>query len=254
MSNLGSFILAVDTTSQRSSVALARAGRVIAVHGLESAAQQSIELWETVDGLLRQAGSSIVDVTAFAVATGPGSFTGLRVGLAAAMGYANATSKPLYGATSLELTAIAGGACEDVLVMLNAHRKEVYAQRFRVTGTGQIEALSEPIVAAPEAVLRSHGDGPTRFIGDGANLYVDLIEAAAARCGGLDVPQVQAPLGERWQFGPSPSFLAPTLALLASRLEASGIRPVPVEPTYIRPSEAEINLAAGRLGIAGDRP
>jgi hypothetical protein len=83
-------------------------------------------------------------------------------------------------------------------------------------------------------------------------MYSHLIEEAAAQFGGLDKPEVEAPLGFSWQVGPSPSFLAPTLAMLASRLEARGIRPVPLEPCYIRPSEAEINLALRRIGVAGE--
>lgn len=249
MSNLGSFIVAIDTASRRGSIALASNGRLVALFGLESDAQQSIELWENLDMLLERSGATIRDVTAFAVTRGPGSFTGLRVGLTATLGFAHATARPLFGATNLEMTGLAAGACDDVLVMLNAHRREVYAQRFRVDALGRIDPLTEPVVAAPAAVLDAAGDGPVRFVGDGAELYRDLLAERAP--GGLDEPVVSAPLGDRWQLARAPVFLAGVLAEAAARREAEGYEPGPVEPCYIRPSEAEINLKLGRLKLPG---
>jgi tRNA threonylcarbamoyladenosine biosynthesis protein TsaB len=251
VSNLGPFIVAIDTSTRRGSVAIARGRRLVAHFGVDSDAQQSIELWDTVDMLLLRAGTTIRDVAAFATSRGPGSFTGLRVGLTAALGFARTLGRPLYGATSLELTARSTGACDDLWVLLNAHRKEVYAQRFRVDSAGGAEPLSHPEVAPPESVIARVGPGPVRFAGDGAELYRETIAAAAAGLGGLDEPGVIAPVGRRWQLAPAHPFLAGDLALAAAGWLEAGLDPGRVEPCYIRPSEAEINLRLGRLGIPG---
>jgi tRNA threonylcarbamoyladenosine biosynthesis protein TsaB len=232
MSNSGSLILAVDTTSRRGSVALARDGRLVALLGLEAADQQSAVLWSDVDMLLVRVGAAIGDVTAFAVARGPGAFTGLRVGLAAAAGLARATGRPLYGATSLELTARAAGAGDRVWAVLNAYRNEVYAQPFAVSLDGRTRPLAAPEVAAPDELFARFGDGPLVVLGSGADAYSDAL-ASAAR--------------EAWVHLPAPAFLAGELALVAAEWVAEGRAPEPVEPCYVRPSEAEINLKLGRL-------
>ena len=252
MSNRGSLILAIDTSSRRGSLALARDGRLVALFGLESDAPQSAELWGNVDMLLARSGAEMGDVTAFAVARGPGSFTGLRVGMTAAAGFARALGRPVHGATTLELTARAGGAAPSAWAVLNAHRREVYAQRFAVSVDGMAEPRTEPTVLPPDEVFAQFDGGPLRIIGDGADLYRDELAAAAAHRGvPLEEPAVVSPLGEGWQRAPSPAFLAGELALLASVWEADGREPEPIEPCYVRPSEAEINLRLGRIGQSG---
>jgi tRNA threonylcarbamoyl adenosine modification protein YeaZ len=252
VSNPGSFVVAIDTSSRRASLAFARDGVLVALLGLASDAPQSTELWGNVDMLLARTQASLDEVSAFAVARGPGSFTGLRVGMTAAAGFARALGRPLYAATTLELTARAGGASPDTWAVLNAHRREVYAQRFAVGADGSVEPRSEPVVLPPAEVFERFEAAPLRVLGDGAGLYRDqLVEAAAGRGVGLEEPAVLAPLGGGWQLAPAPAFLAGELALLASGWDASGQPPVPVEPCYVRPSEAEVNLKLGRIGRPG---
>jgi tRNA threonylcarbamoyladenosine biosynthesis protein TsaB len=251
MSKSGSLILAIDTTSRRGSVAVARDGRVSALLGLEADAQQSAVLWSDVDLLLGRLGAGVDDVTAFAVARGPGAFTGLRVGMAAAAGLARATGRPLYGATSLELTARAAAAGERVWVVLNAYRDEVYAQPFRVEAGGAAEPLAEPEVAAPAALFARFDGGPLVVTGSGAEVYAGPLAAEAASRGVALSRGRAAAAGGGWIVAPSPAFLAGELAALAAELAAAGREPGPVEPCYVRPSEAEINLKLGRLEGAG---
>jgi tRNA threonylcarbamoyladenosine biosynthesis protein TsaB len=239
MSNLGSFILAIDTTSRHGSIAIARDGGLRALLGLESDSQQSAVLWTDIDLLLGRLGATIDDVTAFAVARGPGAFTGLRVGLAAAAGLARATGRPLYGATSLELVARASGPAERVWVVLNAYRNEVYAQPFRVEPDGEAVPIAEPVVAAPAALFARFEPGPLRVTGSGVAVYRDLLDAeAAAR-------------GAAWRVVPAPPFLAGELAMATAARIASGAEAGRVDPCYVRQSEAEINLKLGRLEGAG---
>ena len=202
--------------------------------------------------LLARTGATLDHVTAFGVSCGPGSFTGLRVGMTAAAGFARALGRPLYGATTLELTARAGGASPDTWVLLNAHRREVYAQRFAVGSDGNTAPRCEPLVLPPARVFDRFEQGPLRVIGDGADLYRDELAEAAGRQGvALDEPAIAAPLADGWQHAPSPTFLAGDLALLASIWSAGGSRPEPLEPCYVRPSEAETNLKLGRIGQGG---
>jgi tRNA threonylcarbamoyladenosine biosynthesis protein TsaB len=250
MSNTGSVILAIDTTSRRGSVALSRGGRIVALWGLESSEPQSAVLWEDVDRLLARARLGIGDVDAFAVARGPGAFTGLRVGIAAAMGLARATGRPLYGATSLELVARAAGPASRVWAVLNAYRDEVYAQPFAVDGGA--EPLDEPLVAAADALFATFEPCSLVVTGDGAVFYGEALAAAAASRGarlerGRDLSQNE----KRWSLVAAPPFLAGELALLAGAWLADGREPEPVTPCYVRASEAELNLGRGLVGGAG---
>ena len=253
MSNFGTLILAIDTTSRSGSVAVAREGRVVAEFGLETAAQQSAVLWSDVDLMLGRLGATIDDVTAFAVARGPGAFTGLRVGIAAAAGLARATGRPLYGATSLELTARQAGAAGRVWAVLNAYRNEVYAQPFEVRADGTAEPLEEPFVAAPVDVFARFDEGPLRVAGSGADVYIEILRAAAESRGvALERPRVAAAVERGWQAARIPAFLAAGLAELASIWVEEGRPAGAVEPCYVRPSEAEINLKSGRLIPVGE--
>jgi tRNA threonylcarbamoyladenosine biosynthesis protein TsaB len=249
VSNSGSFIVALDTSSPRGSIALAVGGRLAAAYGLETDAPQSVGLWENVDMLMVRTGKSVHDVTAVAVARGPGSFTGLRVGLAAATGFARALDRPLYGATTLELTARSSGAAASVWVLLNAHRGELYAQRFAVGRDGAVAAQSDAIVASPDAVVAMFDEGPLRVVGDGVDLAHERIADAARHRGiVLERTAVAAPPGPGWQVATSRPFLAGELAVLASEWEAEGRTGHDVEPFYVRPSQAEVNLRSGLLG------
>jgi tRNA threonylcarbamoyladenosine biosynthesis protein TsaB len=180
-------------------------------------------------------------VTAFGVARGPGAFTGVRVGIAAAAGLSRATGAPLYGATSLELAARAAGPGDPVWVVLNAYRNEVYAQRFVVDAARRVVALTEPVVEAPAVLLARLDDGPLRLTGSGVDAYsAELAEEARTR-------------GEacRWTVVPAPVFVAGELAELVAERVAAKLLPDRVTPCYVRQSEAEINLKAGRLESAG---
>lgn len=253
MSNLGSFILAIDTASRCGSIAVAREGRLAGVWGVDAGAKQSSVLWDDIDRLLRRLDATIDEVGAIAVVRGPGAFTGLRIGISAAAGMARATGAALYGATTLELAARSTGRGDDILTVLNAYRNEVYAQRLRVDADGEVSALDEATVASPDSVFESIGSGAVRLVGDGTEVYRAQLEAAAIRQRvELQWNQVTSELRPAtWTVVPAGLCLASELAqLVALRIER-GAQPVPVAPCYVRASEAEVNLKAGRLAGAG---
>lgn len=249
MSNSGSFILAIDTASRCGSIAVAREGHLVGVWGVDAGAKQSSVLWDDIDMLLGRLGATIDDVTAIAVTRGPGAFTGLRIGLAAAAGFTRATGAGLFGATTLELSARSSGGGDEIWAVLNAYRNEVYAQRLRVEGDGDVVALADPVVGSPAIVFGAIGATSARIVGDGAEVYREHLDAAAAGCGAVVESRMVPgyPRAKTWEVVPAGLCLAADLAELVALRIAKGATSGPVAPCYVRASEAEVNLKAGRI-------
>ncbi len=253
MSNSGSFILAIDTASRCGSIAVAREGQLASVWGVDAGAKQSSVLWDDIQMVLSRLGARIDDVTAIAVARGPGAFTGLRIGLAAAAGLTRATGAGLFGATTLELSARSSGGGDEIWAVLNAYRNEVYAQRLRVDGSGEVIALADPVVGSPATVFGSIGAVSARVVGDGAQVYREHLEAAACDCGVAVDWRICSgpPRPMTWDVVPAGLCLAADLAELVALRIAKGETSGPVAPCYIRASEAEVNRKAGGAIGAG---
>ena len=157
--------------------------------------------------VLEQAGWPLSSLDAFAVCVGPGSFTGLRIGIASMQGLASAWQKPLVGVSGLDALArcVAAEAPGPVVAWVDAWRGEVYAARY-VDGA----AVGPAVVERPDAWLtRTATDDaaarPTTWVGDGAGTYRDLI--VSARGAHARVPDPASPP------------LAPTLRLVTSTLK-----------------------------------
>jgi tRNA threonylcarbamoyladenosine biosynthesis protein TsaB len=221
-------ILILDTSTTAGSVALCRGERLLAEIVVDSLANHSDKLLLHVEQILAEQQCALAEIAAFAVIDGPGSFTGLRVGVAAAKGLARACQRPLFGVSSLHLLAGALPCVTlPVCALLDARKKEVYAATFStVTGTPLLQ--DEPRVLPPQRLLVEM-TAPALFVGSGAVLYRELIEAR---------------FGELASFAPWPlhtpraSSAAPQV-LQQLRAGAMG-DPEQLLPRYIRPSEAEI--------------
>lgn len=155
-------ILAFDTSSRLTSIAAARGQELIFSFGALLDDNRSARLWSLIDFLLAETGLRLSDVDLFAVCVGPGGFTGLRVGITAAKGFAEAMNKPLVGVTSLEAQAAAatttalkgaGGAAPLVYVLNNAYKNEVYSQLFSFDGDGVPVTENEPTVGDLQTAL-----------------------------------------------------------------------------------------------------
>ena len=217
-------ILALDTTTRSGSCALARHGTVLREDASAADQPPAARLPGDLMALLDAAGVSLADIDLFAVATGPGSFTGLRIGIAAMQGLAFAQHKPLIGISGLDALAasVPSGPGTSVATWVDAWRGEVYAARYE----GGV--CVEPPIVAPPATLLAAVTTPPLFIGDGAATYRDAIAAA---------------LGERARFAePLVPRLAGRIALLAAAAAARGERPAPdaVRPLYVRRPDAEL--------------
>lgn len=163
---------ALDTATASPSLALVRGEDPIAELWLAPEPGSGRRVLEAAHGLLVSAGHDVRDVGAIVVGVGPGGFTGLRIGLATALGLGQALRVPVTGASSLEALAlgIAGEVPDGTLLapMLDARRRELFTAVYRSRG-GDLEQLVEPVAIAPEAFiarLRAFGE-PVGVAGEG---------------------------------------------------------------------------------------
>jgi tRNA threonylcarbamoyladenosine biosynthesis protein TsaB len=219
-------VLALDTTTRKTSCAVSAGPRVIAEHVGDHDGPVAERVPAELVTVLADARLVLRDVDVFAVTTGPGSFTGLRIGIAAMQGLAFAMGKPLVGISGLDALAQIGRSeapAWRVATWVDAWRGEVYASLY-VDG----RETSAPCVARPDALLPELSGSPTLFIGDGALAFRDIITAAL----GPDA---------RLASDPVPA-LARQVALLASAAAAGGVMPAPheIRPLYVRRTDAEL--------------
>lgn len=202
--------------------------------------KRSEKLWSDVSAVLAELGVTINDVDILAVCTGPGGFTGLRVGMAAVMGFSVATNKPIVGVTSLEATAFAAGPAGAVVAIVNAYKGEVYSQLFSFDGDRVPVAQNDPMVSSPEQAIERVGvEENLVFACNGVEAVAQDIERIVASRGYGAITLKQSELG-----------LAEAVAQLGFLKFGRGETQTPasLKASYVRPSEAEIKLSLGLLG------
>jgi tRNA threonylcarbamoyladenosine biosynthesis protein TsaB len=217
-------LLALDSATSVSSAALCDgAGRMLGYRRGDSAPDQADGLVRLIDTVLREAGLDYDAIDVIAVNHGPGSFTGIRVGVAAARGLALAAGRPVIAVNSLEVLAAVLGpqSAGTIVTALDARRAQVFVQVF----AHDLVALSEPRALAPQNVMLAGLQAPIRLAGNGAPLV----------CAALpdDLPVLQENI-ETDALGVARRVIA--------RL-AAGERPVPghmVQPLYLRPPDARL--------------
>ncbi len=217
-------LLAMDTGQAACSVALWRA-EGIAAHRYRAMAKGHAEaLVPMIEEVQCEAGFSFDELDALAVTIGPGTFTGLRVGMATARGIAVAAGKPLIGVTTLE--AIAWPAREEateagaaIAAAFDARRNEIYLQAFEAEGA----ALTEPGLADLDSCAGSLPERPFLCVGTGASLVAEHL-AAAGRTATLS--------------GASPLPDARSVAAIAVRRGVTS--DVPPGPLYLRAPDAKL--------------
>jgi tRNA threonylcarbamoyladenosine biosynthesis protein TsaB len=163
-------VLALDTTTRTGSCAVVRDGVVVREEVSDPDRPHATRLPADLMVLLAHADLRLRDIDIFAVATGPGSFTGLRIGISAMQGLAFATGRPLLGVSTLDALALIAGSGQ-VATWVDAWRGEVYAALY---DDGVLR--SGPVVAHP-GVLLTDLQGPTTFVGNGAASYQALLDA-----------------------------------------------------------------------------
>src|SRR5262245_12251248 len=171
-------LLAIETSTTTGAVALLAEGRVVAESRVSVAVTHGERLMAAIDNVLRAARWELANVEAFAVALGPGSFTGLRIGLSTVKGLAFATGKPVVGVPTLDALAWSLPFCAyPVCPILDARKNEVYAALYR-TLEGRLELLEAPRAVAPETLaveLRDATEGPLVFVGDAVTPFAGIL-------------------------------------------------------------------------------
>lgn len=212
--------LGIDTATRRGSVALAPAPRLVRL--LQPGGGHAPELLGVIESLLEQGGLTARDLAGIGVALGPGSFTGVRVGLSTAKGLGYALGIAVGGLSTLDLLARAAGLPPgmQVCAAIEAGRGEVFTARFLVLDEGRLERRSADAAQSPARIAEALPDGTT-LVGDGA----DLVRSFAP---------------DRLNAAPS-GPLAPVLAAWAEATFPAGTRYQPggPVPNYIRPSDGE---------------
>ncbi len=211
-------------------MAITDGGQILAELNLDVRSTPTEWLLSSIDELMTRCGLVRSDLDGVAVVRGPGSFTGLRVGLATAKGLALATGCPLLGISSLQCVAMQlPNSSLPVCVMLDARKQEVYTATYRWIDDLP-QAIDLETVMKPAELLDTLQE-ETLFIGNGAHVYRELIvEKMAGKAvfapSFLDLPRAAAAAAlalNHWQTGQT--FSADELM-----------------PNYLRPSEAELNL------------
>jgi tRNA threonylcarbamoyladenosine biosynthesis protein TsaB len=240
-------VLALDTTTEAGSVALVEDDRIVDERVGDATRKHTARLPGELLAVLDPAGLTPSDIDLFAVAAGPGSFTGLRTGIATMQGLAVVTGRRMVAVSALDVLAHTAslGRPEGTLVgaWMDAHRRDVFSAVYRVSDGPPFDILrlvevDPPQVGRAETILAQWSGQnrlPAVIVGDGAMLYAEVI----GNC--------------------STALASPPLAGAIGRLAVSyeragrGLAPAAIQPLYIRRPDVEIAREQGRLAVQAVR-
>lgn len=222
-------ILGIDSSSPACSIALLENQRILSQHSGNRRSSFSDQLLPMVDEVLSSAGFELNDIDGFAVTTGPGSFTGLRVGVSLIKGFILSTEKPFSGVDTLEaLAALVPKTDFQICPVLDARKGEVYSAFFSYV-EDQLTRKSENSASAPEALCQRIVE-PTVFVGSGLNAYRQKFS------------QTLGDLFKEGEIAAGDTVAASSARLASGRFEENKNRDLSsLRINYVRKSEAELN-------------
>lgn len=244
-------ILSLDTSTGVRSIAIARGERVIACTSGQVRKENSASVLQDIDEALNAAKVALDDIELFAVATGPGSFTGLRSGIATIKAFAATLNRPVAGVPTLHAIASACAPARRVLASLPAGRGELFAQLLSVDGENVIEELSGPVHLSPASLLEKAAQwgGDLTWAGAGAHAHAAAISAFAAEreiawrdeTGSRD--ELTLEQHAVWSLAPEVESYAEEIAAhgLIKYRQGSTIMAEDLSALYVRLSDAELN-------------
>ena len=201
-------VIALDTTTRAGSVALIEDGRVVDERAGDGARTHAQRLPAEITAMVAAHGVALADVDLYAVASGPGSFTGLRIGIATIQGLALVHRRKAVAIPALEALAHAAGAdlAPGTLIAawMDAHRREVFAAAYRATSgaafsRARFAGVEEPTAGDPASILARWRDRfgalPTVYVGDGAVIYEDAIAQEVPGATILEAPLLAGAIG-----------------------------------------------------------
>jgi tRNA threonylcarbamoyladenosine biosynthesis protein TsaB len=225
-------VLGIDTSTPCGSIGLIEGEQILCEYSRKGKVSHSERILKTIDRVLEDSGFSIGEIEGFAVSIGPGSFTGLRIGVSAVKGLAFATGRRVAGVSTLD--ALAQNVRYSpylICPLLDARKGEVYTALYRNTGENGLIKLTPEMAIKPVDLLEKIEE-KTLFLGDGVYTYGDLIRRR---------------LGEMAHIAPSPfNFVHGAVVARLGRQKLEKDEYLDLEgftPHYIRKSEAELKWA-----------
>ncbi len=221
-------ILAFETSAKAASVALLEDGKLLGESYQNTGLTHSQTLMVMAEDLLKQCSLTVADVDAVAVAEGPGSFTGVRIGVAAAKGFAWGKNIPCYGVSTLEAMARSLGVYQGyVCAVMDARRSQVYNALFYVN-QGRLERRSDDraIALSDLAEELKALDGPIFLVGDGSNLTHKTLSG--------EIPLILPPEHRLHQRAVGVALIAQEKANAGEAGDGNALT-----PNYLRLSQAE---------------
>jgi tRNA threonylcarbamoyladenosine biosynthesis protein TsaB len=244
-------ILSLETATMSGSVWLGSGAAQLATRIGDPNVSQSASLLKDISDSLEEAALKLTQVDLFACASGPGSFTGLRIGIATLKALAASLERPCIGIPTLHAVAHAAGPSPATVALLPAGRGEVFAQLFSVSQDGLVAELDSAAHLSPQRLVERYAAFKhLKWAGSGAHSQSEFIKSYAQEQGvrfaeDLIEPEVDSPSqrGGNWELAPLDSNLARHVAALALQLFRSGEiqSPHSLSAIYVRPSDAELN-------------
>jgi tRNA threonylcarbamoyladenosine biosynthesis protein TsaB len=244
-------VLGLDTATDVRSVAVVRGERVLACTSGRVLRENSARVLHDIDEALSASGVKLDDIELFAATTGPGSFTGLRSGLATIKAFASTLERPVAGVPTLHAIAYGCGSAPRVLACLHAGRGEIFAQLLAVDGAKAVSELSRPFHLTPAALLEKAlgWGGDLLWAGGAAHAHAESVREFAAgkgigwRVEDAGAVEFDSESNAGWTLAPPQESYAIQVAALGlmQYLEGSTSVAEDLQALYVRLSDAELN-------------
>jgi tRNA threonylcarbamoyladenosine biosynthesis protein TsaB len=224
-------VLGIDTSTSCGSVGLCVDGWIVSEYLLNTAITHSERLLKTIDLILKETKFSFDDLDGLSISLGPGSFTGLRIGLSTAKGLAFASKKPVVGLSTLDVLASQISVTPFLICpILDAKKKEVYTAFYRYEETYSLKRLTSYEAISPEELVKKIEE-KTIFVGDGVKTYGEMLRNSLKSLAIFPSPSLHLPHASEI------ARLGEALLLKGEILDISTLTPI-----YVRPSEAELKF------------
>ncbi len=225
-------ILAFDTTAKTATVSVTDDERLIALSVLNTPNTHSVTLLPAAESLLNGAGIDISEIELFVCSAGPGSFTGVRIGVAAVKGLAFPENKPCIGVSALEALAMNLSGFKGVIcAVMDARRGQLYNAVFKSDGK-EIKRLTPDRAITADELAKELSDckAPIYLTGDGYKIAEKALSS-------LDLAETPEML--RYHNAYQVAVLGYRTYITASEEERTGFTHSALSPVYLRPSQAE---------------
>lgn len=244
-------ILSLETATPGGSIYLGRGDVELAARIGDPQISHSNSLLNDISQSLDEAGLTLQDVDLLACALGPGSFTGLRIGIATLKALSSTLGRPAAGIPTLKAVAHAAGPSNATVALLPAGRGELFAQMFSVSNDRTITEIDSPAHLSPQRLIEKYGRfREVIWAGPGAHQQRDFLEQSATQIGIAFTEgstnlagDPSPPVSDNWRLAAKESNLAAHVAALALQLfERGEVQSAQsIQAIYVRPSDAELN-------------